>query len=441
MVVCDSSDQAREMHLQFEARFSTSKEMSSALILFDAGTKDNRKDSVEEFKEGKIDILFVYNMLLTGFDAPRLKKLYMGRVVRDHNLLQALTRVNRPYKDFKFGYIVDFADIRKEFELTNAAYFAELKEELGDDFENYSNLFITREEVDEAVNRIRSDLFIYNLENAEEFSRQISNIRDKKTIRSIIASLENGRNLYNLIRLMNFEDLMNVLDFKKINLLLTEASNHLSLLNLKDKVENADETKMLLNSALEDVIFMFRKDGEEELRIGEMKGRIRQVREALERNIDEKDPEFLLLIEELRRILNKGNISENGMSNIEGDLVDLESLLQRTKELNQRNALLAAKYEGDPKFARIHKGIKNETDQLNDLQIFDLLDKLRNELNEIVQQNKNILNNQSYFEATIERTLAIMFDESKLYEQYVDMVTLKQTVANEYFREYEGAVA
>ena len=52
---------------------------------------------------------------------------------------------------------------------------------------------------------------------------------------------------------------------------------------------------MLLNSALEDVVFMFRKDGEEELRMGEMKGRIRQVREALERNIDEKDPEFLLL--------------------------------------------------------------------------------------------------------------------------------------------------
>lgn len=441
MVVCDSSDQAREMQSQFEERFFTSQDMSSALILFDAGTKADRKDSVEEFKEGKIDILFVYNMLLTGFDAPRLKKLYMGRVVRDHNLLQALTRVNRPYKDFKFGYIVDFADIRKEFEVTNAAYFAELKKELGDDFENYSNLFISREEVDEAVNKIRSDLFIYDLENAEEFSKQISAIRDKKTMRSIIASLENGRNLYNLIRMMNFEDLMKVLDFKKINILLTEASNHLNLLNLKDKVENADETKMLLNSALEDVVFMFRKDGEEELRMGEMKGRIRQVREALERNIDEKDPEFLLLIEELRRILNKGNMSENAISGIDGDLVDLDSLLQRAKELNQRNTLLAAKYGGDPKFARIHKGIKNETNKLNDLQIFDLLDKLRNELNEIVQQNNNILNNRSYFEATIERTLAIMFDESKLYEQYLDMVTLKQTVANEYFREYEGAVA
>lgn len=441
MVVCDSSEQAREMQSQFEEKFKNSREMSSALILHDAGTKDDRKDFVEEFKEGKIDMLFVYNMLLTGFDAPRLKKLYMGRVVRDHNLLQALTRVNRPYKDFKFGYIVDFADIRKEFEITNAAYFAELKDELGDDISNYSNLFISREEIQEAVDAIRSDLFIYNLENAEVFSKQISAIQDKKSMRSIIASLENGRNLYNLIRLMNFEDLMRVLDFKKLNYLLTEANNHLSLLNLRDKVENADETKMLLNSALEDVVFMFRKDGEEELRMGEIKGRIRQVREALERNIDEKDPEFLLLIEELRRILNKGNISENAFANFDGDLVELEVLLQKAKELNQRNNLLAAKYEGDSKFARIHKGIKNTTNELSDLQIFDLLDNLRKALNEIVQQNSNILNNQSYFEATIERTLAIMFDESKLYDKFLDMTILKQTVANEYFNEFEGAVA
>ena len=41
--------------------------------------------------EEKIDFLFVYNMLLTGFDAKRLKKLYLGRIIRKHNLLQALT--------------------------------------------------------------------------------------------------------------------------------------------------------------------------------------------------------------------------------------------------------------------------------------------------------------------------------------------------------------
>ena len=441
MVVCDSSEQAREMQTQFESKFIDSKELSSALILHDAGTKDDRKDLVEEFKEGNIDVLFVYNMLLTGFDAPRLKKLYMGRVVRDHNLLQALTRVNRPYKDFKFGYIVDFADIRKEFEVTNAAYFAELRDELGDEIANYSNLFISREEINEAVTAIRNDLFVYNLENAEEFSKQINVIKDKRVMRSIIASLESARNLYNLIRLMNFDDLMHILDFKKINILLGEATNHLNLLNLRDRVENADETKMLLNSALEDVIFMFRKDGEEELRIGEMKGRIRQVREALERNFDEKDPQFLSLIEELRRILNKGNINENSIVDIDGDILELEALLVKAKELNDQNAFLAAKYDGDIKYARIHKSIRSKTDSLTEIQIHELLENIRISLNELVLSNSNILGNRGYFEASIARTIALIFADNSLYEQYLDMENLKLSLANEYFKEYEGAVA
>ena len=61
-------------------------------------------------------------MLQTGFDAPRLKKLYLNRNVRAHNLLQTLTRVNRPYKDQKYGYVVDFADIEEEYEKTNGQY-------------------------------------------------------------------------------------------------------------------------------------------------------------------------------------------------------------------------------------------------------------------------------------------------------------------------------
>src|SRR5690606_33924901 len=65
------------------------KGKSAALILHDIGTKEERKDWVEDFKAGKIDLLFVYNMLLTGLDAKRLKKLYLGRVIHKHNLLQA----------------------------------------------------------------------------------------------------------------------------------------------------------------------------------------------------------------------------------------------------------------------------------------------------------------------------------------------------------------
>ena len=123
MIVCASSEQAKAIYEEMK-----SNEFSSALILSDnsTGTDEEKKQWQNAFKKGEIDFLIVYNMLLTGFDAPRLKRLYLGRVIKDHSLLQTLTRVNRPYKDFRFGYIIDFADIKKEFDKTNQAYFNEL---------------------------------------------------------------------------------------------------------------------------------------------------------------------------------------------------------------------------------------------------------------------------------------------------------------------------
>ena len=96
MVVCDSSEQAREMFRIFN-NTAEGHQLKAALILHDEDNKEIRKAKTKDFKDGKIDLLFVYSMLLTGFDSPRLKKLYLGRKIRAHNLLQTLTRVNRPY--------------------------------------------------------------------------------------------------------------------------------------------------------------------------------------------------------------------------------------------------------------------------------------------------------------------------------------------------------
>jgi type I restriction enzyme R subunit len=53
--------------------------------------------------------------------------------VKAHNLLQTLTRVNRPYKPiYHYGYVVDFANISKEFDMTNKAYLDELSREYKD---------------------------------------------------------------------------------------------------------------------------------------------------------------------------------------------------------------------------------------------------------------------------------------------------------------------
>ncbi len=435
MIICDSSEQAKELSNQFESEFP---ELKSALILHDVGTKDERDEQTEDFKKGKVDILIVYNMLLTGFDANRLKKLYFCRVIRDHNLLQALTRVNRPYGKFKYGYVVDFADLTDEFNRTNAAYFAELTAEMGPDGLAYSNLFVTREEIGANIAQIRNNLFLFDLNNAEVFSQQISRIDDKQKIREIIRSLELARESYNLVRSHGYDDLADNLDFNKLRSLHIEAVHRLDLILLKERIEVSDETKALLNSALEDIQFNFEKVGEAELEIGnKLRSSIREVREALAKNFDEKDPEFVSLYEELKRILRKRNINESIESDVAEDVVKLEDVLKRAQWLNSMNQALAEKYQGDQKFARIHKLLKRGGLSITDLEIYELLNNLRISLNDLVTHNEEILRNNEYFEREIKLSIVKLFDVNKNYETFIDMNDLKILIANEYFAEIE----
>ncbi|MCU8063021.1 DEAD/DEAH box helicase family protein [Shewanella sp. SM55] len=437
MVICDSSEQAKQMFEIFNAVYaetpllpqkhinSTSevlevaeptsvayaesikqaqKVKSAALILHDIGTKEERKNWVEDFKAGKIDLLFVYNMLLTGFDAKRLKKLYLGRVIRKHNLLQALTRVNRPYKNFRYGYIVDFADIRKEFDATNKAYFDELQSELGDEMEHYSHLFKSQEEIKQEIEHIKDVLFRFDTENMEEFCNQISQIQDRDTVLALKKALADARSLYNLIRLQGDYESLADLDFAKLNVLYRETSNHLDLLNLKNDLESGQDTSNLLNRALEDVIFKFVKIGEEELVLADkLKSTLRQTREALASNFDQQDPLFISLKEELERLFKKKNLSEVIQDEMVANIDALNKIYDRVKELNRQNNQLRQKYLGDTKYARIHKRLQERQSKQGDIseserKIFAALAGVKIDADEQVLNNSQILGNEGYFE-------------------------------------------
>lgn len=402
MVVCDSSAQARKLHEFFEKKYtaggSEGTELTASLILHDVGDTDDRKEQVDAFKAGKIDLLFVYNMLLTGFDAKRLKKLYLGRVVKSHNLLQTLTRVNRPYKEFRYGYVVDFADIRKEFDATNKAYFDELQDELADEMGTYSNLFKSKEEIEAEIQDIKDNLFHYDLENAEIFSQQISQIEDRKKVLEIKKALENAKNLYNVIRLFGHFELLEKLDFKKLTTLYNETARHLDLLNLKESMEKSVDTTNLLNVALENVLFMFRKVSEEELVIADrLKDMLRKTREALGGNFDQKDPAFVSLYEELKRLFDKKNLDEITQEEMKANIDALQHIFDKVAELNRKNNLLRAKYENDVKYARLHKRILENGMTKNEGAIYSSLMTIKREADDKVLINTNLLNNESYF--------------------------------------------
>ena len=228
MIVCDSSDQARTV----EETLNGYPDISHVLILHDVDDKETRRGYQDDFKKGKIDLLVVFNMLLTGFDAPRLKKQYLGRVIKEHNLLQTLTRVNRPYQSFRYGYVVDFADIRAEFDKTNKAYFEELQAELGDEFQRYRDIFKSQEEIEQDIRAIQDKLFMYATDNAELFSQQITALDDKQELLDLRQALDTYKELINIIQLFGYEELAQKFTMENLHALYTEVNNRIALVKI-----------------------------------------------------------------------------------------------------------------------------------------------------------------------------------------------------------------
>lgn len=85
--------------------------------------KDLTNDDPE--KEDGLAFLCVKSMLLTGFDAPVEQVLYLDRSMQGHELLQAIARVNRPYKGKKCGYVVDYYGVARHLKEALAVYSQE----------------------------------------------------------------------------------------------------------------------------------------------------------------------------------------------------------------------------------------------------------------------------------------------------------------------------
>jgi type I restriction enzyme R subunit len=470
MVVCDSSEQARMMFEIFNrdliskdfthkpsmvydypmvadqpVPFYISHGLKAALILHNENDKEIRDRQIKDFIGGKIDFLFVYSMLLTGFDAPRLKKLYLGRKIKAHNLLQTLTRVNRPYKDFRIGYVVDFADISKEFDVTNRAYFEELNREYDsattgeNETDVFGSLFMSKEEIDEEMQSLIKVLSDFSTDNLELFSQQITAITDRAIILNLKKSLESVKEIYNIARLQGYTGMLEKIDFRLISKLLIEVSNRLQLLNLQNAISDVN-SRELLNVAIEGVIFDFTKIGEEELRMiaNDLQDIAYKAREQLAANWNQKDPEWVTLYEEFRNLLANHNINSTYFTNVTADFIsrELNQIYDRIKELNRKNSVLSAQFGGDRKFARIFKLHEESGKISNRLWLYDVLKTVKTGIDNHVSQNEGMLSNEAYFKGVVSPIIISSFETSKQKIDATVIRNLTELMANEYLMEY-----
>jgi type I restriction enzyme R subunit len=89
-------------------------------------TKQDRKEIGERFKDPSdpLKLVIVRDMWLTGFDVPCLHTMYVDKPMRGHNLMQAIARVNRVFKDKPGGLIVDYIGIASDLKSALATYAA-----------------------------------------------------------------------------------------------------------------------------------------------------------------------------------------------------------------------------------------------------------------------------------------------------------------------------
>lgn len=454
MIVCESSEQARAVFEEIKSKnykviladaqektmnlvISTPNiDYSCALILHDEDDKEIRAMEQSQFKRGEIDFLVVFNMLLTGFDANRLKKMYLCRKIREHSLLQALTRVNRPYKNFRYGYVVDFADIRDEFDKTNKAYFDELQLELGDAFKEYDNIFKGQEEIEKDLANIAEKLFMYDTDNAEVFSQQISGL-DKSELIDVRKALESYKELSNLSKLFGYDELADKFTLDNVNSLYNEVANRISIVNQKEALANAQDMSAILNMALDGIDFTFRKVSENEMVIADkFRDTMERTRQEMQRNCDPKDPEYVTLLEELQRLFAKKNIEELTADEMNKHMEELNRIEEAVKKKNLADAMLARKYNGDLKYMRTHKRLREGINPItSDILLNKILLSLKSSVDKQVYENERVLDNEPFFQKNMYPMIIRVFNDNDIQIDAQNVKKVGSVISEEYFHE------
>lgn len=454
MVICETSEQARRLYDVFQEEWqkyqpkpikiklsdgsyvvgepevdykSKYRPLKAGIILHDTDDKETRKQIVKDFKKNMtVDILIVFNMLLTGFDAPRLKRLYFGRKLKDHNLLQAITRVNRPYPGMRYGFVIDFADIKRNFKETNEAYLQELNrfndvDETGESAatDTFTQVIEDKEEILNQMKKVRQTLFNYTYDNAEEFSSEISTEEDKAVLLDLKQALESAKNMANIVRTFGDDEMKEQfakLEITKLPQLLSEVQRRISIINQKEAFSTNEETKTLINEAMMDIEFTFSKIGQEEMRLisggVELKEKWQRTISSFTQNFDQDDPEFISLREAFMERFKEHGFVIDTIAKFNEETQALDEIIGRLQDLQKRNNVLLKKYKGDEKFARVHKRIREVNKQREDKgqkPMFSFLDEeiaailniIKEDVDGKVYDRNDILKKDAYFGRTV----------------------------------------
>ncbi|MGN8361308.1 type I restriction endonuclease [Helicobacter pylori] len=447
MVVCFSSAQAKlanwlfnevqEKVLQENPNLKILKQLQSSLILHD---EQEVKEKIDSFKHGDTDIVFVFNMLLTGFDLPNLKRLYIHRELKDHNLLQALARVNRPYNNMSFGYLIDFVGIKENYDKTTDDYLKELNQFNQSDFnikDNLKDMFADREVLEKDIKNAYDDLFDYPIDDVEDMTSAIVSISEMNELLKVSHAINTLKERYNLIRassdekILSLKEKMDIEKISKISSMLNKKAKQLHALKNINEPKNPNDL-IILEDLIALLDFKIEFKERKELRFKEQEeisAKYKQAKEILEKIPDKQDKEVQKISKDLSKLIQEP-LTNHNFDGISHSYSVIISQLQQHKE---QTTNLLNKYNNDRAYAITHKRLHNRLMEENISKgIFTLLSALKKALDARISKRQEILNEETTLKTAIKAELRDAFNKNpSLKDLQKETEFITQTLFNE----------
>lgn len=451
MIVSSSNLQARRIKEWFDHKSN----LTAGLVISadDIPSAANKATQLAFKNTLQPDILVVHLMLTTGYDVNRLKKMYLLRNAKEHNLLQTISRVNRPYRspsgrNYQYGYIVDFVDIEAEYDRTIEMYLKEINEEFNEDEEsgNVNGLVIGPDDINKKYQKLKADLDgMVDTSNLERFSKMLTfmNKDGLLTIRRILNGIKDCHTEFLLSRATAFAEQIDIDHIKK---LLRLTQDRIDFINLKTTPTSL--LAIIDNREVVNIIYEFFKTKITILDLGKFQevldkfsnspgyskltDQVEAIQKEIKKNRNHNQIQMIKLDELLQKIFAMLEIAD--IENLAEVNEELAKVLAELRRINEENERLAARYDGDYAFVKTYTDAVEIHPDLDKEDIASVMDVVYAAVKDVRDTNILTIQQRDNFVGIVKKNTTATLLKSGLYKKlklkdwYTDL--LNETYAN-----------
>lgn len=430
MIVCASNPQAKKIKRWFDEN----SDLTAGLVISDEEipTAANKATQIA-FKETlQPDVLVVHQMLTTGYDVNRLKKMYLLRNAKEHTLLQTISRVNRPYKSpagktYQYGYIVDFVDIEEEYDRTIEMYLKEIENDFGEENEGkgaLTGLIVGPDDINAKFKKYFSELDgMIDTANLERFSKQLT-FMNKDALLTIRRLLNGIKTCHTEFKLSRAEEYAAQIDIEHIKKLLKAVQARIDFVNLSSNPTTL--LSIITNKEVVDILYEFLKVKIEILDLSKlaeamkdfvdteeyktMTDLVLKVQDEIKRNRNHNQIAMVKLDEMLQKLFELLDIT-----NLEGINDELRAILEEARRINEENERISARYNGSYAFVKTYTDAIEVHPEYDKEDIASMLDIVFAAVQEIQSANILILQGRDNFISSVSNKTITKLIKEKLY--------------------------